>query len=108
MVGTVIPLNVRKANGSFAITAPKYVNAVSLSANTAKIMTQPLRGDYVFFSAAAPFYVNFYATATVPGDVSDGTASDLSPTQVWIPSDIIAISIISPTAQIVTGKFYSE
>lgn len=105
---SVTSINTRKSNGSFCITAPKWVNALSLSANTAKTLTQKTGSPYVFFSATADFYVNFNATATVPGDTTDGSASVLNPTQVYLDPAVFAVSVISASNCIVTASFYSE
>lgn len=92
---------------SFAIPAPNFVNSRSLAANTAESITVPSDRNLVVFSATADFYANYTATAAVPGDVTDGTASELNPT-VRSVAPGSTISVISPSACVVTAAFYNQ
>lgn len=94
-----------------ARVVPSYVLARSLAASVAESMTVPalnaVTARIVVFSANVDFYVNCYTTATVPGDTTDGTASELNPSAYQIPPDVTTISIISASAGIVTASFYA-
>jgi hypothetical protein len=91
------------------------VNALLLqTASTAESFTVPTLHDgvtkarYVVFSYTSNTYVNCYTTATVPGDTSDGSASELNPAAYELPQDVTTISVISPVAgAIVTASFYA-
>lgn len=96
-------------------TVPAVVNAVAMaSASTAESFTVPTLQNgttparYVIFGYTQNTYVNCYTTATVPGDTSDGSASELNPSGYTIPPDVTTISVISPVAgAIVTASFYA-
>lgn len=81
------------------------INAVSLAANTADSIAIPSGAKFVIFSATADFYLKADGTATVPGNTTDGTASELNPTMRSI-NDVSALSVISASACIVTAAFY--
>jgi hypothetical protein len=85
----------------------QYVLARSLAASVAESMTPPADARYVIFSCNADFYVNNYTTATVPGDVTDGTASEMNPSGYELnPAELPTISVISASACIITAAFY--
>jgi hypothetical protein len=92
---------------------PGYVNAVALAASVAESFTVPTlhngeRARHVIFGYTSNTYVNCYVAATVPGDTSDGSASELNPAGYQIPSDVTTISVISAVAgAIVTASFYA-
>lgn len=94
---------------------PSSVMALTLVANTAQSFTLPsVTGGsspgarFVIFSCTANFYANCYATATVPSTVTDGTASELSPTAYMLtPGEPVTISVISPSACVITASFYA-
>jgi hypothetical protein len=88
--------------------------AVSLAAGVAKSITIPNTSStvppakYVIFSGTGNYYVNLFTTATVPGDTTDGTASELNPTAYQLPAnDVTTISVISPVACVLTAAFYA-
>ena len=86
---------------------PSQVNANSLAANTAESITVPTGAKYVVFSCTSSFYVNCYTTATVPGDTTDGTASELNPTGYALtPNEPVTLSVISASACVITAAFY--
>lgn len=91
-----------------ALRPSDYVLARALATNTAESFTVPALATVVVFSSPAGFYANYTTTATVPGDVTDGTASEYIPAGEYErrvhPAD--TISIISGTAQTVTASFY--
>jgi hypothetical protein len=87
---------------------PQSVMARSLAASTAESITPPAGSRYVIFSANVDFYVNAYATATVPGDTTDGTASELNPSGYeFNPNELPTLSVISAAAGIITAAFYA-
>lgn len=94
-------------------SAPEYVNSLAVTAaGAAESFTVPAGADIVIFSSDGNFYANCATTATVPGDVTDGTASELNPTGYMLRDfsggAITAISVISPTsgASVITAAFY--
>ena len=100
-----------QGSGPVPRPVPSYVLAKSLAASSAESFSVPtLDGTlarYVIFSANCDFYANCYTTATVPGDTTDGTASELNPSGYELPTDITAISVITAaSAGIVTAAFY--
>jgi hypothetical protein len=106
--GNLRPLVIRSdANGNnlFALPYPDYVLSRSLAANVAEEMTVPSGATFAVFSATADFYANYTTTATVPGDVTDGTASELNPSVRDIKG-VTAISVISSGTPVVTVSFY--
>lgn len=95
------------ANGNtmFALPFPGYVNSVSLSAGVAESITVPSGAVFAVFSATGDFYANYTTTATVPGDVSDGTASELNPSARNV-FGLSTISVISSGTPSITVAFY--
>lgn len=97
-----------EAGGAFSgmvRLAPTYVNALSLAASTAESTTVPTGAKWIIFSATCNFYANRTTTATVPGDTTDGTASELNPSAWWV-GDVTTISVISPTTCVITFSAY--
>lgn len=93
----------------FGLVPSEYVNSVSLAASTAETIPVPADAMYVLFSATCNFYANYSTTATVPGDVTNGSASELNPSQRRLSlgsTRIAAISVISPTTCVITASFY--
>lgn len=98
------------ANGNtvFALPAPDATSVYSrsLAANTAEGITVPAGANFAVFSATDDFYANYVTTATVPGDVTDGTASELNPS-IRNVSGVTTISVISSGTPIITVTFYA-
>jgi hypothetical protein len=87
---------------------PRSVMARSLAASTAEDITPPAGSRYVIFSCTGDFYVNPYATATVPGDTTDGTAAELNPAGYeFNTNELPTFSVISSGACVITAAFYS-
>lgn len=82
-----------------------WVDAKSLAANVAKTFNIPLGAKYVVFSSTSNFYVMAGGAAAVPGDVTDGTASELNPSMLMIEA-YTTIGVISPAASVVTASYY--
>jgi hypothetical protein len=78
-------------------------------ASTAESITPPAGARRVIFSYTSNTFVNCYATATVPADTTDGTASELNPSGYELnPNELPTISVISAVAgAIVTAAFYA-
>lgn len=96
------------SNGSniFARNPSGYVLSRLLAASTAESFAVPTGAKFVVLSSTADFYANFTTTATVPGDVTDGTASELNPSVIDV-SGVTTISVISAGTPIITAAFYS-
>lgn len=93
------------AFSSMVRIAPTYVNSNILAANVARSQTVPTGARFVVFSSACNFYANPTTTATVPADTTNGTASELNPS-AWYVADVVTISVIAPTACVITYSFY--
>ena len=96
-------------NPPFGLPPSEYVQSVSLAASTAELIPVPATAQFVLFSATCNFYANYSTTATVPGDVTNGSASELNPTQRVLmlgSTRIAAISVISAAACVITASFY--
>lgn len=88
---------------------PQYVNALALVANTHERQAIPSGYQYVVINSTANIYCRLgdeTVVASAPGDVVDGTASELNPTGYVIHDDYSHISIISPANCIVTLAYY--
>lgn len=84
------------------------IMARALAANTAENITAPAGSTRVIFSCTANFYVNPYTTATVPGDTTDGTASELNPSGYsFSAGELPVFSVISDAACVITAAFYA-
>ena len=104
-------MQVIHSNGSYALTPSKYTLSRTLAANTAESFTVPSGANgqlanFVNFAGGCDFFVNWTTTATVPGDVTDGTASEQNPTVRYIPDGTTTISVISESACKITASFY--
>lgn len=85
---------------------PAYVNARSLAANVNEDTTVPTGAKKVIFSATCNFYAKSGGSATVPGDVTNGSASELNPAAWSLDAGITTIGLISPAACVVTISYY--
>ena len=91
---------------AFARHAPSHVDARVLTANTNESHTVPAGARVVVFSATGDFYAEPGGTAAVPAaDVTDGSASELNPTQ-WNLDGVTSIGLIAPAATTITLSFY--
>lgn len=91
---------------TFAPITSDTINSVSLAGGVAESMSVPSGANFVIFSSTTDFYANYTTTATVPGDITNGTASELNPTARYL-KDVTTISIIAPQAGVVTMAFYA-
>lgn len=83
-----------------------YINSRSLSASTAETFIVPEGARFVVFSGTADFYAKPNATASVPADVTDGSASELNPTLRSVVG-VSSVSVISESACVVSAAFFS-
>lgn len=86
--------------------APTYTNARSLAANVGEDTSVPSGAKKVLFAATCNFYAKVGGTATVPGDVTNGSAAELNPAAWQLNSSITTIGLIAPVACVVTVTFY--
>jgi hypothetical protein len=106
--GVLTALTMRPgANGeqTYLRAAPSYVDARDLAANTNETHTVPAGAEGVYFSADGDFYAKMNGAAAVPGDVTDGTASELNP-KGWDLNGVSSIGLIAPAARKITLSFY--
>jgi hypothetical protein len=103
---TIPNLEIR-GNDAFALAAPLYVDNYVLSAGVAKTVNIPATATYAFFASNGDFYTRNVGTAAVPAsDVTDGTGSELNPTDRYFGKGQTSFSLISPAATIVTIAWY--
>lgn len=81
-----------------------YTQSRALAAGVAKTITVPTGARFVLFSANSDFYVKGDGAATVPGDISDGTAPVLNPAGREL-TGVSSLSLIAPAACVVTATF---
>ena len=95
------------ANGdlTFARSAPLYIDARDLAASTNETHTVPAGADFVIFSADGDFYAKPNGAAAIPGDVTDGSASELNPV-IWDLNGVTSIGLIASSGRKVTLSFY--
>jgi hypothetical protein len=96
------------ANGDFPTWLSRqsdYIDSKILAAGVARSVTVPSDAGKVFFSCTGNYYVNTRGTATVPGDIADGSSSEFNPAG-YIVSPGEVISIISSAACVITIAYY--
>jgi hypothetical protein len=87
------------------IVPPDYVNARALAANTEESTTVPTGASLVRIKCTADFYCVIGATATVPGDTTDGSACELNPVgYVVYPGQVI--HVIAAANAVITFSYY--
>ena len=89
----------------FCVIPSDYVDAKSLAANVAEVITVPSDATKILFSCSGIFYAKHNAAATVPGDTADGTASVLNPSG-WVVTAADTIGIIAPAACVCTLEYF--
>lgn len=90
----------------FCIRPSDYTDAKELAAGVAETITVPADAVKVLFSCTGNFYAKHAAAATIPGDVSDGSAAALNPSG-WVVAAADEIGVIAPAACILTLEYYS-
>jgi hypothetical protein len=90
------------------LNRPTYTLNRTLAANTAEDIAIPAGASAVLFKGSVDFYANFATTATVPADVTDGSASLLItlPVVIGLEGATGNISVISAYACQVNASFY--
>ena len=97
------------ANGreTFEIPASDHVDCYVLAAGVPKIVTVPAPARHVFFSATGDFFARFGGPAAIPaGDITNGSASEVNPTQRALDS-IQTIGLIAPLDCTVSLAWYA-
>ena len=108
-VGPMINAYSSDRDSMIGVVYPQWVDAIVLVANTAVTYyiptgTNKVTANYLMFSSSggADFYVNYGATAAVPGtSVTNGTAPELNPLLRCV-NNLTAISIIAPVGCVLT------
>lgn len=105
--GTLTDLVVRKQEFGVALRPSNAVNNISLAGGTAENITIPAGAKAVMLKGTDNFFVNFTTTAAVPGDVTNGQASELivSP-QIFDIDGVSNISVIASSACLVNAAFF--
>jgi hypothetical protein len=89
------------------INRPTYTLSRTLAASTAESITVPSGSTKVLLNGTVDFFANFTTTATVPGDVTDGSASLLINCPMLISIEgCTTISVISAYVCNVSASFY--
>lgn len=104
--GTLNSLNLGP-DDSYSLRPADYVLSATLVANTNSDLTVPTNAKYVLFASDVDFFANYTTTATVPGDVTDGTASELNPA-MRILTGVTTISVISASGGTLTASFWTN
>ena len=96
------------ANGDFPTwcrVPSGYVDSFTLAAGVAVSATVPSLAGKVFFSCTGNYYVMYNGAATIPGNVSNGGASELNPS-CYIVKARDTLGIISPVLGTITLTYY--
>lgn len=116
--GTLQPYFV-SPDRAFLLNPPGYVQRRDLAANTAETINCPTDANAVFFSATADFAVSYNRiisgvtqtfTASMTGDITDGTAAEINPTQRYLgrvgqDNSVVNLSVVSNATCQVTATF---
>lgn len=91
------------------LVASAYINNRVLAASTAETETPPSGASYVVFKSDTDFWVCWCGSAAqvAAADVTDGTGSELNPTERYI-AGVSTFSIIAASACIVSIAYFSE
>lgn len=91
---------------TFAIKQSDVINNRVLASGVAESDTVPADARLVMFSSTGNFYCKINGTAAIPAaDVTDGTGSELNPSVRSVEA-ANTISLIAPTACVVTLAYY--
>lgn len=103
----ILPSDAASKYSSVIRSAPTYVDAMVLVANTPAVWTAPANVRFVVFSGNCNFHAKPNAAAAVPGaSVSDGTASEMNPAAWYSPTPFTSIGFSASTACVVTISAY--
>lgn len=106
MAVTALKPIVKDGRGLLGFARPGYVLNRSVAASTAENIAIPSGAQYVNFVANVDFFANFTTTATVPGDVTDGSASMMNPGLLSLEGATGNISVISASAGLIQAWFF--
>lgn len=116
LLALILPLTVQaqvtlpqSVQDFFSLPPSTYVQARALAASTAETIIPPSWAKFVLFACTDNFYVNYTTTASVPGDTTDGSASELNPSMrrlIRNGSAISSLSVISAGTPVCTASFY--
>ncbi len=81
------------------------INSLSLAATVEKTSTVPSGAKLVVFEGSDNFFYKNGAAATVPGDVTDGTASEQNPRQRSVEAGDV-LHLIASADCVVTLAYY--
>jgi sRNA-binding protein len=99
-----------KSNGVFYLREPSdYINSKALSANTQERETIPSGYNFMQILSNQDIYVKFgdnTVEATVPGDTSDGSSSELNGGAYMLTGQHTHVSVISEFSSKVTFSYY--
>jgi hypothetical protein len=107
----VLPFN--PSSSPTRVPSTDGVMARSLAAATAESIAVPGGARYVRLAATQDIFATYRSgIATIPGDVTDGSASELLPygREHWrfLGSEVTSISVIGSSTPIVTATFFKE
>lgn len=117
----LLPFSAQAAVGDLIIFQDKYnrdtlirpfsgsVMSRSLAANTAESISVPSGARFVLFGGSCNLFVSPSGTASVPGDVTDGSASEGNGAAyaLYSPSGTVtSISVVADSACVVTAAFF--
>lgn len=109
----ISPLGFDLSDAALNFPSADGVNALSLAANVAETLTIPAGAVIVRLAATDNVFIKSNAVATVPGDTTDGSASELLKLQggseTWRQlSGVTSIGVITNAAggAILTASFY--
>lgn len=92
---------------AFTIYPSDHVNTAVFSGAGAKSISVPAGARFVVFAASGDFYAAYDGAAAVPSaDISDGSGSELNPTQRELPDGIATIGLAVDAACTITLGFY--
>lgn len=95
-----------RSYSSSVLLPPTYTDAIVLVANASQTQAVPTPATWVVFSANCNFYAATGASAAVPAaTTTNGSAAQLNPA-AWNVTGFTQVTLIAPTACIVTLSFY--
>ena len=89
----------------FALPPADHCDSFTLIAGTAAAFNVPQGAKYAMFASSGDFYAKYDGDATVPDDVSDGSAPELNPTMRYV-NGVRKISVVAPADVTVTVSYY--
>lgn len=90
----------------FALPPSDHCDSRNLIAGAAEAFDVPDGAKYAMFASTGDFFASYTQAATVPGDVTNGSASELNPTMRYV-NGVRQISVIAPADVTVTVSYYA-